>query len=708
MVIDKPFDGIYYGENVEKELKQYLESLAAYVEDDPEVPDGQYYRPETQIRHRVEVPEGFEISRHSDEFKELPIEKKKEIDAFWAEQAHRMEYGHEGMCGLQYGYFNFAKQRGGRTPGGVTSYRRADNALFSLIQSCIVGADPKYDGVGYGDNRGRGVLELGRRRSGKTAKLGWFCLETTRMKQDIDVIVTSKTEDDAQRIIIQDKIKFMYDKSPEYIKADQYKTSKGELWFGRSEKDGGGNLKIAGQNSKILGKTPKPEALEGSTLMVWIHDEGPKTMNLKRLVEYTIPALSDEEGYELFGFPYITGVAGDFDKFGQDFIEIWESAKEWKFIRWFSPGWYSQKVNELGNEDVEAAVRQILEDRHEVMSNKKLTGGQKEAKIREMMQKYPLTPQEAIMASAEGLWNGKVLFECKERLEKAYDVIHITEGEMSWDIPGVRPKFSPTMDGKVKILEPPQKNSKYVIGGDAYGFSQKGYGGQGASWVFKLKENLSPMEESRLLDAIEVARYTENGEDVKRVMELHLKLGNLPVACYVDAPQDPNVYADRLYMLAKWYEIESRSSRPVRILIETEPSNILNRLVDKYLKNTMAEPLKKVTGKRLVKNPTFGLPSKGSYWIEARLGETGHYIENFCSRIYFKELVSKMQTYSFEDKNKKYDIVDGFQITLCASKSAEIEAWLKEGLETEAMNREPAKIMNFKREKRTDGVGMFM
>jgi len=312
------------------------------------------------------------------------------------------------MCGLQYRYFNFHKLHGAK---GETKYRRHDNWLFKLMERCA-----------WGDLKPYGIVAFGRRRFGKSSTAGCFAIEASSRVKGGTLIMTSKTEDDAQRILIGEKIQYQYNNLPYPLKPSTLKSSMGQIHFGLRTKDEAGNPIIDGLDSKIIGKTPKATALEGSTLIGWFHDEAPKTDKFGDLLANTLPALADADGFDRDGFAYVTGVAGDFGKHGNDFITFWNSAEEQKFIRVFIAGWLGGQtreeikkagkkledtmlVDEFYNEDIAHNVRVILRSRRKIMQSKSMSSGEKESLIRKNMQQYPLTIEEAFRSSSLSKWN---------------------------------------------------------------------------------------------------------------------------------------------------------------------------------------------------------------------------------------------------------------------------------------------------------------
>lgn len=664
MIIDKPFDGIYDGIDVEKELAAYLKQLNDYC-------GGHPYIAETRRRKKIKIPEGYNIPIHGDNattFRQLPLEKQKKISKFWEREDRRMRNGYEGMCGLQYSYYNHGKLRGGKTREGETQYRRNDNEFFHLVEACIYGDNDYFKGFLH-----KGILEVGRRRSGKSSKIGQIVLELLRRHKDVDILVTSKTEDDADRVIIGDKVQYMYQKMPLPLKPSELKTNNGELYLAKRSKDEAGNTILKGRNSRVFSTASKPEGGEGSTIIAWIHDEGPKTPKFMAMFLQVIEALNDADGWQREGFFYGTGVAGDFDKFGTDYITIWNSAPNYQLIRWFTPMWVGLEKDEFGNENIELAVRKELTERHSILNNKSLRAYDRELQIRSRQQKFPLTVQEAFLSGSGNLFDVKKINQRKQSLID--DPVHYHVGDMEWasELKGMKATFCGNeLGGRVTVLEPPQSGGKYGVDIDCYGVSQIGEGSDGVAIVFKYKNTLiDPIARERTITKVQEAKTNAD------ILEAHLMLGHLPVAIYQDRPKDPKVFADRTIMLGIWYSQVAQNAVPVKFLPETQPSTIFDYMLTNYPHLLMPSPLrpdKVPTRMDLMKK---GIDMKG-YWAEKRLEMLQHYFEHYLSYIYFMEILEKAPTYDPDDRRNKHDIIDALGISLIRATDPRILTWISE------------------------------
>jgi hypothetical protein len=650
MIITETFDGLFDGSDVEKQLKQYLKMLKEYN-------DGEYYAPETKVRKRIIIPDGYNDV----------IKKHSPAASFWKEEWRRITHGHEGMSGLQYQYFNYYNV------DGSIQFRRHDNWINTVVSECI-----------YGSKQGTGIVTVGRRGLGKSNRFGNITINIMLVERNKNIVISSKREDDAQNIILVQKVQYAYDKLPIPMRPDILNMNKGNLMQGKWEKDAGGQKRRVGKLNNVYAYGPKVTGVEGTTLRAWLHDEAPKTENFSQFVNMSLPALRGKNGMSREGFAMFTGVAGDFGKHGDDFIGIWNDSKAMNFIKIFEPGWvswsadtryfddlpkaYLGQVDAFGNEDVEANVKVILLTRHNILNNKLLTDDQKEERIKNSFQQFPLTVQEAFMSSSNSFLNLRAIEDRKVYLRDK--PIMVYSGYMKKGPEG-KAVFAADRSGKVKMVETPQVGCKYVAGIDAYGIKNvANTGSLGAQVIWKLKNmNLTPSE----LEMLEEEFL--HTKDFKEKMKIRLKMGDCPVAYYMDGPSDPDDFSRQSVLLAEYFSRESNMTKPLPTLIEKEPGLIFSyyfRMAKAYL---MPRPLK--PGEKLTKklHGQYGLDMKTGYFKDKRQKELVYLCNNLLDGVFFEFILDKLSDYDDENPRKKHDIVDGVGISMIAKDDYRIIKW---------------------------------
>lgn len=537
--------------------------------------------------------------------------------------------GTDDYCGLMWAYYNLMKIQVRANGGEVRpTFRQYDNKTFDLYNSCIYG-----ESIFTGNNSGKGVVAVGKRGEGKSAKIGSMALSVASCNKSTTVLLTSKSEATAQDSLLKEKVKFPYYRLHDYIKHKKLLDNRDELYLG----DGNGK----GIDSHILVKAPIPEALEGFGAKLWVHDEAGKTRDLLRLLENSLPILNGEDGFTRVGFPLVIGVAGDFDKFGSDYIELWNNSATYDFIRWFIPGYAGMNLDKFGEEDIEKGVFEIFQKRIQTFKMSETAGATD-------MQRFPLTPEECFQSAMVGILpKSKIIFQHNQ---VANNPSPIKYGDMVWLTTGDTALFSPSINGKVQILENPLPSfdkHQYISFVDAYDIQEKrGSSSEGAIVVMKRKIRLTTFEEEAIISKLEVET------DFQKKIELRLSLGYLPVAIYTDDIDDPRMFAEQAIRLSVYYK--------AMCLVERMPSQIFVYLRDNpsYFKWLQWKPVKPEV--KVLKKEHF--VEKGmkldEVWKGYRTSALQSYYEDFYESIFFPKLLAEALDYDPEISGKKKDIID--------------------------------------------------
>ena len=472
---------------------------------------------------------------------------------------------------------------------------------------------------------------------GKSAELGHAMNTVISVNKEVTALLTSKDEA-ASDSFLQQKVKFNFYRYPSYLRYSEIENNRGVYHVGKKTKDKDGNTIILGNDSRIVSRAPTPESLEGYGARIWGHDESGKTKNLLQLVDNTLPALNGKDGITRVGVPILTGVAGDFDKFGQDYIELWDKAETRDLIRWFVPAFAGMHVDDYGNEDIEKAVFEIMTKRY------KLFQYNNDQQLAEEMQKFPLTPEEALQSTGTSIFNKTKLFHQSKVL--ASNDNYMREGELNWDDNRKNITFFPKKGGKIKFIETPQRESItsaiYIAFVDAYGIQQKQtIGSKGAMYVFKRKVKMNDFEKEQLFTQL------QDAVTLKQKLDIHLRMGYLPVCEYIDNPDDPRTFAEYCSRICTWYNCKA--------LVEREPSPIHIWFLDNAKHLMQRKPLK--ASDVNIDFKEYGL-KVDEYWKDHRRSFLQQYVEDYSDRIYFPNLVLDMTRYDDTVQTKKLDSVD--------------------------------------------------
>ena len=571
----------------------------------------------------------------------------KERKEFKEELFRRWKHGHDGMCGMMYAHYNYMTIHDRATGGMIQpDYRHYDNLTFSLIESCM-GRPNQY----FEDNSGKGIIYLSRRGFGKSATLGSAAISTISTRKEVTTLLTSKDEKDVEKFL-QEKVKMTYYKMKPYLRFSELTNNRGNFHIGKETQTKDGLTLVAGNNSKMVCKAPTLASLEGGGAILAEIDEAGKIKGLVDIIDNLLPALCGKDGITRVGLPLVAGVAGETDVYGTDYGDLWEKAKERDFLQWFVPGWAGIRVDELGNDDIEQAVEMIFTLRLKAQSIS-------ESKLISHLKQYPLTPEEALNSSSTGVLN-------RARIREQCAVLgsnpkSTRTGTMSWlDKASKHPNFIPNINGKVEILENPIQSlvaqGKYIGFIDAYDIKEKNEksanskkdtnsGSVGAFYVFKRDAGLSQGEQKAIFD--ELAAETE----LEKKKALHLALGHLPVAEYIEGQDKPEDFAEECAKLMYLYGCKT--------LVERFPSGIYTYLMNYYKSLMQYKPV--LPGERLKPEnfQKYGIKITED-WKKERTSYLQWYFNNCCDRIYFPRLLGDADDYDPEVQRKKKDSVDAF------------------------------------------------
>lgn len=593
---------------------------------------------------REKLPKDITTLRDADAQKELV----KNLLTKW-------KYGDGQMSPSMYAYFNLMKIHN-RAKGGFIApqFRVYDMHEFDLWRSAVHG-----NGVFYKDVKGKDILTLGARGKGKSAKIGCNAITECVFSENMNQFLFSKDEATIKDFL-KEKVNLPYSTIPEYIRPKNHSVL---MSFGIG--------KDPETRSFIVGKVPVPEKAEGGGARIVYYDEAPKTKNLLQIKDMTDGCLLGEDGFTKEGISILTGVAGDFGKFGTDYIDMWVNPSQHNVVRWFIPAWVGMAVDEYGYEDIEMAVQSILMKRYEVAKAKN------ENALLNELQKHPLSPDEALQTPSNSFINTtKVMIQHKKLAEG--DTDYMRKGMFEWNADKSQVIFRDSrqdekVEPKISLLElpPPIKKKNitgdYVMYVDCYDVKDKQEeGSSGAAYVYKMPVDLSPSKLEKHLDDFNSA----NNND-ERVQAL-LKMGGLPVLEYVDMP-DIEEFNDNIAKIFTAYNCMA--------LVEKLPSQTFVSLYKTHREHLQYKPRK--AGEDRLKRKD--LKERGikvdEYWKSERNRCIKWFVDHHYDRIFFPRLLKDMMTYDPDIARRKFDSVDAFGGVIIHSQQDDLLKLLKNVVE---------------------------
>jgi hypothetical protein len=546
--------------------------------------------------------------------------------AWEIEQLRRTRYGHEGISGMMYQYSYFwkilSKGEGLRYP----EFRRGMQEMFSIIESCLYGEHA--DGL-YGDNRGKGLILMGRRRWGKSAGLSNAMYNAALHNPHARIGFTSKDEETVD-IFFKDSLKTGYDNLPSYLRMTSAAgNSSRRMYFAKKVKKNDGTHDFVGKQSIIFGRAPTETAFEGTGIRMFAIDEIGKYAAgmLSRMWSLTAPALAADDGITRLGVPVLTGTAGDMDTNGDDAKKFWDKADDYGLIRYAVFGWNGFRVDECGNENVIEGLKFILSEREK---RKRISSRD----YYDFVIQYPLEESDFFVQSGDSPFDIEILNNRLSHLMIAPP--EVQRGYFRRVGDGV--EFVPSDNGDVQILERPQKGEIYAAGCDPTDGSEKANTGSNLSFFIG-----------------KAITYGDEGAGKRSVMQ------------YTAKPQDITIAYEQCAMACEYY---SNDKGDCEVLVEKNRARMIAHFELKGYQRYLAKKPKK-TGKSESRTKVV---EYGVYMDEAlsdeMIGEIDSDSRNHIDNYDFVDLLSEMCNYSRDNKRKKGDRVDAWGLTLLNLRTA--------------------------------------
>jgi len=470
---------------------------------------------EDQYWERTRLPQGWARKRAVEKIKqqldpdyidvELEEFRRQEWDrrmnGVWFLNNGRPEY----LTGLAYFYLNWWK-----IDSGYPDFRKTDWEYFMVLQSAIE------------DETCGGLIEVTKRRAGKTARSGVFIYEYVSRTNNAYGGAQSKTDTDVKENVFDKFIVNPFKHLPDFFRPN-YDTSKGltpssELRFFNPTKKGANSeelLDVPELESLINFKSSKDKAYDGTKLHRYVSDEAAKLPAEHNVEErHSVVKLCAEENGKIIGkMLYTTTVEemGGKDEKGRSmkmggvkFKGLWKDSDQTKrnengrTVSWlwqfFIPAYRTIYFDKYGYADEAKAKLYYLNERRAVEHDSK--------KLNSVIRKAPFTIEEAFRADSDScMFNAHNLNERMDFFSYVNPDELYTVGNL-YEMEDGAIEFQENPNGRFKLHEKPDiennvrkrgdsrepmSSGSYVIGIDPFSHStvNSGRGSMGAAYVFK-------------------------------------------------------------------------------------------------------------------------------------------------------------------------------------------------------------------------------
>lgn len=564
---------------------------------------------EKEIRSQAEDPEFFDATL--EQFRQQEWDRR--LNGFWFKSNGVDVF----ITGLHYFYLCYWN-----LDTGLPKFRNTDKRYFYFMEYCI--QDPEC----------MGMVEITKRRQGKTFRGGVFLYEYTSRTYNAKSGIQSKTGNDAKEVFRKAVVQ-PFKKLPDFF-VPVYDQSKGltptsELRFYNTVIKGKKSNSIRNEEeleSAIDWKASEAISYDGQKIHRKLEDEVGKTADVNVWDRYLVTryCLLDDEG-KIIGKSLLTTTVEDMEQGGEPFKKIWDNSDHTKktgrrtpsgLYRYFCPANETRYYDDYGFADTDRAHEEILEER-------KLLSNDSRA-LSAIIRKEPLTWEEAFrIDGSKCLYNAMKLNERQDILSWKNNIT--TRGNFVW-VNGERDTkvdFEPSKNGRwevVKLFDKPEDSNKVVKRGDLFYPNNNWY----VMGVDPVDHNTS--EDGRRSNGAGVVleKYNAVHESSKYNMAF--------VAKYIFRPESVSVFYEDMIKMAVYYGCQ--------VLFENQKIGLMHYFNDRgYGHFLMWLPDRQ--------QPGIAASPKTHQHI-AELTES--YINDHIEKVYFSDLVKEWLEFDISNTTK--------------------------------------------------------
>lgn len=410
-------------------------------------------RKKDQYWEPIELPIDWQKKRRSETQRQQddPEYFNPELEAIrrreWGRRMNGVWFMNNGeptyITGLHYYFLNYYQ-----IDIGLPNYREPDRKEFYFLQYCM--EDPNC----------YGMLNVTRRRAGKTFKAGAFLLEGISRMRRSNGGIQSKTNTDAKKVF-REAVVSPFRKLPDFFRP-VFDMAKGvnptsELRFFKTVKKGRQAMEeFSSQEleSTIDFKSSDVYAYDGYKLKRFVQDEVFKTVEVDIMQRWDAHKFCLDVDGKIIGKALLTSTVEEIEGQMDVYRMLWEYSDQEKknqngrtksgLYRYFTPAQESLEYNQYGKCNVESATMYLLNEREALRSDQR--------QLSSFIRKFPMTPEEAFRIDADRCLYDAV--KLNDRLDYvSWQDNLVTAGNFEW-VGGER-------DTKVKFV--PRANGKFLV-----------------------------------------------------------------------------------------------------------------------------------------------------------------------------------------------------------------------------------------------------
>lgn len=493
-------------------------------------------RKENQYWERPLPPDNYESKRK----KEISAQKadaehyNPELQAYrnqeWDRRLNGLWFYNNGsptyITGLHYFYLTHWK-----LDVGYPSFRITDVHFFYFLEYCI--QDPKC----------LGMIEVTKRRQGKTMRAGAFLFEYPSRSKNKNAGIQSKTFEDARDNVFAKGVVMPFKYLPDFF-VPIYDTEKGltpksELRFFKTNKRGAVDDifdKKIELESQITFKSSDKFAYDGTKLHRYLGDEAGKTKSVDVYERHQVVQFCMMQDENIIGKCLYTTTVEEMEDGGEAFKKLWMASDQDNrnengktrsgLYRYFMPAYKTLYYDQYGFPDEERAKKEYLNERAGLEDDPRA--------LASYIRKNPFTIEEAFFSEGEScLYDALKINKQIESIAWVDSKELYMRGEFLWE-KGERDSrviFKQTSNGKFLVhnkanvlddsyynqisqygtKKAPKASSKYAIGVDPYDHNNtvSKERSNGAAYVYHRYSTMDALSETFLVEYINRPQQAE-------------------------------------------------------------------------------------------------------------------------------------------------------------------------------------------------------